>query len=268
MGAAPVKFLAKIASEQRKPDGLFILAPEDTADFLRELPVTAVPGVGRSFAAALTRLGVRTCGQAALLGAEFWKKRFGRQGELLHERALGIDPREVQPFAPPKSESAETTLENDTRDREVLDKWLLRHAERVGASLRRQGLAGRTVTLKVKFEDFRQVTRQVTLPHRICGTEAIYKTAGGILDSLDLPRRVRLIGIGVSGFEEGQPEQGSLLPENSPAAEDARLSRLDRAVDSLREKYGMGAVTRGRLLEGKDEGDQPDEKEGGHGKPR
>ena len=72
--------------------------------------------------------------------------------------------------------------------------------------LRRQGLAGRTVTLKVKFEDFRQVTRQVTLPRRICGTEAIYKTARGILDALELPRRVRLIGVGVSGFEEGPPE--------------------------------------------------------------
>ncbi len=259
VGAAPVKFLAKIASEQRKPDGLFILEAEDVADFLRDLPVTAVPGVGRNFAAALARSGVRTCGQAARLGGEFWKRRFGRQGEMLHARVLGIDPREVQPFVPPKSESAETTLENDTSDREVLDRWLLRHAERVGASLRRQGLSGRTVTLKVKFEDFRLVTRQVTLPHRICSTETIYKTAVGILDSLDLPRRVRLIGVGVSGFEEGAPEQGSLLPDHSPSGEDERLSRLDRAVDSLCEKYGRGTVTRGRLLEGKKEGDHPDE---------
>ncbi len=265
VGAAPVKFLAKIASEQRKPDGLFILGPEGVEAFLLDLPVTAVPGVGRTFAEALARLGVSTCGQAARLGGEFWRKRFGRQGELLHDRARGIDPREVQPFAPPKSESAETTLEEDTRDRDVLDRWLLRHAERVGASLRRQGLAGRTVTLKVKFEDFRQVTRQVTLPRRICGTEAIYKTARGILDALELPRRVRLIGVGVSGFEEGPPEQGSLLAEAGPAAEDARLGRLDRAVDSLCEKYGRGAVTRGRLLEGKKDGDGPDGRERGPG---
>ncbi len=276
VGMAPVKFLAKIASEQRKPDGLFIIRPEDMPEFLRQLPVTAVPGVGRRFAEALARMGVRTCGQAAQRGGNFWKKRFGRQGELLHERSLGLDSRTVQPFTPPKSESAESTLDTDTRDRAVLEKWLLRHAERVGAALRRQKLAGRVVTLKIKYEDFRQITRQVTLPRRICGTDAIYRTAKGILDALELTGRVRLIGVGVSGFEEGAPEQGSLLRSSAePAMDDARLGRLDRAVDMLCEKYGRGAVTRGRLLEGESAEQQaegkdgmPDEEEGGVTPPR
>ena len=110
-------------------------------------------------------------------GEEFWRRRYGKAGVVLWSGAHGEDPREVVPWTPPKSESAESTLDVDTRDREVLRTWILRHAERVGASLRRQGLAGRTVTLKIKYADFHQITRQVTLERRICSTESIYETA-------------------------------------------------------------------------------------------
>ena len=248
VGVAPVKFLAKIASEQRKPDGFFLLRPEDVEAFLHDLPVSAVPGVGGHFAEALKRMGIRTCGQARLYGTEFWKSRFGKQGTAFHERTLGIDRRCVLPWTPPKSESAEVTFDEDTRDMNLLDAWLLRHAERVGAALRRQGLAGRTVTLKIKYEDFRLCTRQVTLRRGICSTEGIYRTARGILESLELSGRVRLIGLGVSGFGGGPPGQASLLPGQDDEQAEARRSRLDKAVDSLCGKYGKGAVTRGTLL--------------------
>ena len=256
VGIAPVKFLAKIASEQRKPDGLFMLRPEDVPAFLAVLPVRAVPGVGRHFAADLAQLGVKNCGEVSRYSEEFWKRKFGKAGAALWQRAQGIDPREVVPWTPPKSESAEVTLDEDTRDRDVLRTWLMRHAERVGASLRRHGLAGRTVTVKIKYADFRQITRQTTLAHRISSTETIYDTACAILDGVDLADRVRLIGVGVSGFEEGGPSQLSLMPEPKPQCEEKRRGRLDRAVDALRERYGRDAVVRGRLFEPQGESDR------------
>ena len=148
------------------------------------------------------------------------------------------------------------TLDEDTRDRDVLRTWLMRHAERVGASLRRHGLAGRTVTVKIKYADFRQITRQTTLAHRISSTETIYDTACAILDGVELADRVRLIGVGVSGFEEGGPSQLSLMPEPKPQCEEKRRGRLDRAVDALRERYGRDAVVRGRLFEPQGESDR------------
>ena len=256
VGIAPVKFLAKIASEQRKPDGLFMLRPEDVPAFLAVLPVRAVPGVGRHFAADLAQLGVKTCGEVSRYSEDFWKRKFGKAGAALWQRAQGIDPREVVPWTPPKSESAEVTLDEDTRDRDVLRTWLMRHAERVGASLRRHGLAGRTGTVKIKYADFRQITRQTTLAHRISSTETIYDTACAILDGVDLADRVRLIGVGVSGFEEGGPSQLSLMPEPKPQSEEKRRGRLDKAVDALRERYGRDAVVRGRLFEPQGESDR------------
>ena len=256
VGIAPVKFLAKIASEQRKPDGLFMLRPEDVPAFLAVLPVRAVPGVGRHFAADLAQLGVKNCGEVSRYSEEFWKRKFGKAGAALWQRAQGIDPREVVPWTPPKSESAEVTLDEDTRDRDVLRTWLMRHAERVGASLRRHGLAGRTVTVKIKYADFRQITRQTTLAHRISSTETIYDTACAILDGVELADRVRLIGVGVSGFEEGGPSQLSLMPEPKPQSEEKRRGKLDRAVDALRERYGRDAVVRGRLFEPQGESDR------------
>ena len=256
VGIAPVKFLAKIASEQRKPDGLFLLEPDRISEFLAVLPVSAVPGVGRHFSEELSRLGVKVCGDVSRYGEEFWRRRYGKAGSVLWARARGDDPREVVPWSPQKSESAEVTLDEDTFDKERLRTWLLRHAERVGASLRRQGLAGRTVTLKIKYADFHQMTRQVTLDHRICSTASIYETACTILDGLELADRVRLIGVGVSGFEAGGPVQLSLMPERSPARDEVRRDRLDMAVDTLRSRYGGRAVVRGRLFEPRDESDR------------
>ena len=255
VGIAPVKFLAKISSEQRKPDGLFMLRPEEVPAFLHDLPVRAVPGVGRQFAAALAQMGVKSCGEVSRYSEEFWKRKFGKAGQVLWARAQGIDPREVVPWTAPKSESAEVTLDEDTRDLDILRTWLMRHAERVGTSLRRHGLAGRTITLKIKYADFRQITRQVTLPQRVNSTKTIYDTAKDILDSVELADRVRLIGVGVSGFEEGGPSQLSLLPPKEPEKDESRRGKLDKAVDALRARYGREAVVRGRLFEAHGEGD-------------
>ncbi len=248
IGIAPVKFLAKIASERRKPDGLFLLRQSEVPVFLSSLPVSAVPGVGRKFCEELAGIGIRCCGDVLLRSEDFWRRHYGKIGELIWERAQGKDEREVVPWAPPQSESAEVTLDADTRDREVLRTWIFRHAERVGASLREHGLAGRTVTLKIKYADFRQMTRQVTLKHRICSTEGIYETACGILDGMELLQPVRLIGVGVSGFDRNGPMQLSLLPEKENGCSEEKRGKLNTAVDALRLRYGKDAVMRGRLF--------------------
>lgn len=267
VGIAPVKFLAKISSEVRKPDGLFWLKPEDVPDFLAKLEVGRIPFVGKKFVASLHSLGVKTCADVMRYPAEFWERRFGKQGIALFERAQGLDTRGIVPYSAPKSESAEITLETDTYDLDFLRTCLLRHAERIGQSLRRHGLAGRTVTLKVKYADFHQITRQMSLPERTASTETIYEAACNLLAALVLENKVRLIGVGVSGFEDGKPRQLSLLDMLSPQSvskeskEDrhtqnrpeieARRKKLDSTLDTLRERYGGAAVVRGKLFDGK-----------------
>lgn len=249
VGVAPVKFLAKIASDINKPDGVYVLRHADVPEFLRELPVRRLPGVGREFLKELEMLGVRTAGQVSRYPADFWERRFGKVGTMIHARAQGLDPRGVEPVAAPKSESAERTFERDTLDMAILRRSLLAHAERVGEGLRRQGLAGRTVTLKIKYADFTQVTRSRTLPHGVNATQTIFEVACALLESLALKERVRLVGVGVSGFQAAA-EQG-VLPLGEPA-EDARREerrlKLDNALDEARRRFGKRAVVRGRLF--------------------
>jgi DNA polymerase-4 len=250
-GIAPVKFLAKIASELNKPDGLHILRPEQVEDFLRVLPVGKIPGVGRKFEAALASLGVRTGGDVLRFSAGFWAERHGKMGESLHRCALGLDEREVEPWAAPKSESAETTLARDTRDRSLLTDWLFRHAERVGRHLRAQGLAGRVITLKVKYADFRQVTRQLTLPEPTCATDTIFETGRRLLAELNPRDPIRLIGLGVSGFDAVARQLSLPFADDGRSRIEDRRTRLDRTLDARAGKYGRGAVMRGRLYRGK-----------------
>lgn len=243
IGVAPVKFLAKIASDLKKPDGLSILYPADIPGFLESLPIESIPGVGRHTLLKIKALGIRTAGQASRYPAEYWGQRFGKMGIVLHERVNGIDPRQVNPFTPAKSESAENTFAADVGDFDELCVWLLRQAERVGASLRKHGLAGRTITLKVKYRDFTQVTRSRTLKRPTNGTRMIYESAVGLLRELDIKNKLRLIGIGVSQF--GEKTQQLSLFQDELEKENEREALLDKTMDSLRERFGDKAPMRG-----------------------
>ena len=245
VGAAPVRFLAKIASDMDKPDGMYIIRPEEVDAFLLALPVGKIPGVGKKLVESLRRMGVRTCGDVRAKSREHWVDRLGKYGGALHDRAFGIDPNGVEAGGPAKSCSAENTFSEDTLDRRVLTKWLLAQSERVGEDLRRHGYKGRTVTLKVKYADFTQITRSRTLESRTDNTGLIFETGCELLDELELRRAVRLIGLGVSNFE-ARPRQVRLFEEGARAAE--ATSELDRAVDQVRERFGSGAVTRVDLL--------------------
>ena len=255
VGVAPVKFLAKICSDINKPDGVFILRPESLDAFLCALPVRKLPGVGKRMAEKLGELGIVRVEQLRRMSEESLQAHFGKWGLELHERAFGRDARQVTPVHEAKSESSETTFAHDTRDRRFLERALMAHAERVGASLREQGIKGRTVTLKIKFADFQQITRSQTLPQPISSTQTLFDVGCRLLRAEVLPRPVRLIGLGLSGFDDA-PAQLALpgvfrgAGEQDPAEEERR-QRLDAALDAVRARFGRAAVQRGRLFAGK-----------------
>lgn len=245
VGAGPVRFVAKIASDLDKPDGLSIIRHEDMQDFLRELPVGKIPGVGKRGLDMLRKFRVFTCGDVLRRPREEWERRLGKMGGVLHDRAHGIDPTGVVPGGPAKSCSAENTFEQDTTNRDTLKKWLLAQAERVGGDLRRHGYKGRTVTLKVKFSDYKSITRSRSLDTATDQTDVIYAVGVELLNALELRLPVRLIGLGVSNFGD-RPRQLSFFEE--PEVTTAARPGLDKAVDSIRERFGTEAVMRGELL--------------------
>ena len=246
IGVAPVKFLAKIASDLKKPDGLSIIHPHEVPGFLENLPIEVIPGVGKHTLVKIKSFGIRTAGQAAKYPVEYWEQRFGKMGVALHERVNGIDARPVQPFILSKSESAENTFAGDIDDFEELCTWLLRQAERVGASLRKHGLSGRTITLKAKYRDFTQVTRSRTLKQSTNGTRLIYETAVDLLRELNIKNKLRLIGVGVSQF--GEEEQQLSLFQDESEKDNEREAVLDKTLDSLRERFGEKVVIRGKAF--------------------
>lgn len=206
VGVAPVKFLAKICSDINKPDGIFVLSPKQADDFLVRLNVRKIPGVGTSMGASLSSFGIDTVAQLRTLSRDFMAERYGKFGIILHERAWGIDRRQVHENPPPKSEGRERTFAINVRDRTVLMKCLLEQAEKVSSRLQGQGLKGRTITVKIKFADFKQITRARSLPFRINSTREIAQVAQKILSETVLPQPVRLLGVCVSSFDP-RPEQ-------------------------------------------------------------
>lgn len=253
IGIAPVKFLAKIASDLQKPDGITIIYPHEVEAFLARLPLGKIPGMGRKILEKTTSFGVHTAGDVLKYPESFWIRHFGKIGKIMFERCNGIDPRKVEPYTAPKSESAENTFAEDTADPEVLKTWLLRQAERVGASLRKQGYKGRTITLKIKFSDFSTKTHSHTLPDPTHSTRMIYETGVRLLEEMNIEKKLRLIGLGVSGFD-GKTESVSLsLPGMEPESklekmDEKKEEALEQALDEARKKFGLAAITRGRLI--------------------
>ena len=262
-GVAASKFVAKIASDMNKPDGLTVVPRGKEKEFLGPLPVGKLWGVGKVTETALHRMGVKTIGDLASVPAENLKKRFGKHGLHLHRLANGIDDREVEPEHEVKSIGHEDTYDEDIRDRESIEKELLSLAHRVSSRMRRKGFRGRTVTLKVKYHDFTQVTRAATLPSPTDDGATIYRTVIPLLKKTEAGRRpVRLLGISVSHFGEkrfpreewGQIPLFGQRPEPRPpssrgttARDPARTAKLNEAVDRIREKYGERGIRPGTL---------------------
>ncbi|MBE5316491.1 MAG: DNA polymerase IV [Xanthomonadales bacterium] len=213
-GVAPNKFLAKIASDWRKPDGLFVIRPEQALDFLTPLAVGKLPGVGKVMQAKLAELGVERVGELRDLGAESLIARFGRWGRRLHELSLGIDEHPVEPERPSLQISAEDTFAVDL-DIDAIGAELEPLARKVWAAAQRSQRIGRTVVLKLKTTDFRLLTRSLSPESPPASWQELLEIALALRTRVELPKRTRfrLAGVGLSNLVEAEslPRQGSLF---------------------------------------------------------
>jgi DNA polymerase IV len=213
-GVAPNKFLAKIASDWRKPDGLFVIQPEDLDTFLPPLPIGRIPGVGKVTEKRLATLGIKTVGDLRSLELNILEDHFGRYGQRLYELTRGIDQSEVVSDRPTKSVSAEDTFETDVPLSET-EAIILRLAEKVWAASRKEARVARTVVLKLKTSDFHILTRSHTPLTPPSSYEELATIALGLRErvQLSLQQRFRLVGVGLSNFRESEepPAQADLF---------------------------------------------------------
>lgn len=248
VGVASVKFLAKLASEVAKPDGLHHVRKEDQLAFLHALPASSLWGVGPATLAALSRLGVERVGDVASMPETTLVAAVGPTvGRHLHDLARGHDPRVVVPDIDVKSVSVEETYDQDLLGREVVETALLAHAQRLSGRLRRAGLRARTVTLKVKYPDFTLATRSHTLAAAVDGSRQLYQAALELARGLDVGAQpVRLLGLG----------GGSLEPADTPTqleiGHEVEWDKVEDAVAEVRQKFGDRAVGPARLLTGRE----------------
>jgi DNA polymerase-4 len=241
VGVATNKLVAKVASDLRKPDALVVVEPGDEAAFLAPLPVSRLWGVGPRVRQALADYGVTTIGQLAAVPAATLRRRFGRHGVDLGQRARGIDPSPVVPGHAPKSIGHEHTFNADVTERTGLDGTLLWLSESVAGRLRRHKMAAGGVQLKLRYEGFETLTRQATLPHPTTDAQVLLEVTHRLLDrTLQPGRAVRLIGITAISLVDAQ--QLTLFGDGQ------RVQRLAEATDAVREKFGDRAIIRARLL--------------------
>ena len=247
VGLAPNKFLAKLASDMDKPDGLTTIALEDLPDKVWPLPVERLWGVGPKTAARLRESGITRIGQLLEFDPGLLRSRLGTNAAThLTALARGDDDRPVHSERRHKSISEERTYGEDLKDAEEIDRSMLARAEGVARQLRQQGIVAHTVHLKVRAGDFTTWTRSHTLPAPTDLAEPIVAAARRLFrERIRLAGQgVRLLGIGVSGLEPTRSIQGSLFE----APTDQRARKMARAADAVREKLGEQAVTRARLL--------------------
>jgi DNA polymerase IV len=247
VGLAPNKFLAKIASDLKKPDALVVVEPDKVQEFLDPLPVERLWGVGAQSSKVFQQLGIRTIGQLRRWRLDMLQARFGSSGEHLWKLAQGIDDRAVVPQREAKSISHENTFEQDISDIEVLRAWLVDLTEQVGCRLRRHGFRCRTIHLKVRFADFSTITRAQTLPEPTDITQDLWQAVDNLLcqrlPTEHLP--VRLLGMGVSGLDDTGLVQGQLFDQEGRR----KQSQLDAVADEIKERFGTAALRRGSSLQ-------------------
>jgi DNA polymerase-4 len=262
VGAATNKFLAKLASDLEKPDGLTIL-PEATGDivaFLAPLPVNRIWGVGKVTEKLLNQAGFRIIGdlQQVSMGT-LVPIVGGALAEHIHALARGIDDRKVSTESETKSISAENTFDEDVTDIALLRAQLIELVEQVARRLRSAGFYAGTVQIKLRFDDFQTITRQETLPHPVCSDRRLIDSAVALFQRQTFRQPVRLIGFGVSGLSDGMPEEPQLALFRDPSIEqEQKDARLDATLDRLRERLGDSAVKRGSQLREPQISSQPD----------
>ena len=244
-GVAPSKFVAKIASDLKKPDALVVVRVEDVVSFLAPLPIERMWGVGQKSAPRMHTAGFHTLGDLAHADDAILERLFGTWGTEMKRLARGDDPREVDPDRDAKSIGAEETFEQDLTSRVELERALLSQSSRVASRLFAEGLAARGITVKLKYADFTIKTRAMALREAIVGTGSLYEVARTLLDRFDLTQRVRLTGVS-AGRLVPIAETRTLFPDERKQ----RDQKLEAVSAALRERFGGEPMTRAALLEG------------------
>ncbi len=236
-GIAPSKFVAKIASDMDKPDGLTLVPEGRVREFLDPLPVSRMWGVGKVTEEALAGLNIRTFRDLSQTPVEVLERRFGTSGVKMHRLSMGLDERDVVPEHDAKSIGHEETFAEDVTEPGRIQKELLSLATRVARRIRQERLKGRTVTLKVKYDDFQLITRSATLPVPTDDASEIYATVSSLLTKTSAGRRpIRLLGISLSQFAgAGNRGQLSLFLEDEASR---KRRELNTALDSISDKFG------------------------------
>ena len=245
-GVAPLKFVAKIASGLNKPDGLTVVPPEKVQEFLEPLPIDLLWGVGQATKKILVTLGVKTIGGLRLIPVDILTAKLGKNGLHLHLLSQGIDERDVDIEDEVKSIGQEETFDEDIIGTESARREILSLATKVGRRLRKEGLQGKTIILKVKYHDFVQITRSMTLSEATDDGGEITKAGYLLLKKTEVgTRSVRLIGVSASQLTSAKAKQLSLFPQG-PGAQ--KTKQLNKALDLIQEKFGEGAILPGTLL--------------------
>ncbi|MBC7794421.1 MAG: DNA polymerase IV [Clostridia bacterium] len=242
VGAAPSKYVAKVASDLGKPDGLLVVPPDQVLTFLHPLPVKRLWGVGPKTYERLRSMGLNTIADVAHANRSDLVRALGSMGDHIAALAAGHDPRLVEPDRDSKSVGAEQTFEDDVVGRRAIEPHLLNAADRVAHRLRKGGMKARGLRVKLKSFDFRTSTRQTTLARPTDSADALCAAAKALLEEFDLEIPVRLAGL--AGFDlvsAEAPEQRELFGN----AERAKRAQLDQTLDAVWEKFGAGAVKRG-----------------------
>jgi len=250
-GVASSKLVAKIASDLNKPDGLTIVPPGQEKAFLAPLPIGRLWGVGSATKEALALIGVKTIGDLNRIPTAILSAKFGKAGLMLQESAQGIDLRPVEPRQEAKSIGNEETFAEDVRDKKRIEQELLTLCTKVGKRARSHGLVGRTVTIKVKYRDFVQVTRSLTLPEPVADDKSLYQTGCLLLAKTEITLRpIRLLGITLSNLSpDAASGQMPLFGDNRTRR---RNNDLYQALDAINDRYGKSAIIPARLIDGCD----------------
>ncbi|OQY00639.1 MAG: DNA polymerase IV [Desulfobacteraceae bacterium 4572_130] len=246
IGVAPVKFLAKIASDMNKPNCITIIEKHEAKKFVLTVDIKKVPGVGEKAIKQMKILNIKTLGDINKFSLKILYKKFGKLGEKLFKFAQCIDNSKIKPKGKRKSISSETTLANDTVEMEVVKKNFLYHAQILGEKLRNKNFFTTNISIKLKFNDFSQITRQKKLKLSICSSSAIYKESLNLIKNLKINKKIRLIGISVSGLShKKKPVQIDMFEQTKEKID--KWEKIDKTIDCISKKFGSNIIKKATL---------------------
>ncbi len=240
VGVAPNKYLAKIASDLEKPDGLVVVRKERISEFLFPLDIARLWGAGKQTQDKLRKLGIQTIGDLAAFPLNVLTEKFGKTGAHFYNLAHGIDNRPVEAGHGVKSVSNEHTFDQDVSDKEILEQTILRLSEKVGYRLRKKGLKGKTIHLKLRYGNFKTITRNKTIDTPTDSTRVLFSIVKSLFQqNYQTGRSVRLLGVGISGFNEADARQLSLFTQ-----QEKKSGKLDQVQDLLINRFGKKIIRR------------------------